>query len=131
MQKTGIITGAFFMLTAVMLGAFGAHGLKEIVSPENIVTFKTGVFYQFIHALSILILVLISQVFKINKLKYSIWFFTAGIILFSGSLYLLSINSFLGVNPSFIGPITPLGGLLFIIGWFLVITFTIKNKNFK
>lgn len=131
MQKTGIITGAFFMLTAVMLGAFGAHGLKEIVSPENIITFKTGVFYQFVHALSILILVLMSQVFKISQLKYSIWFFTVGIIFFSGSLYLLSINSLLNLNTSIIGPITPLGGLLFIIGWILVIIFTIKNKNFK
>lgn len=119
------------MLTAVMLGAFGAHGLKEIVSPENIVTFKTGVFYQFVHALSILILVLTSKVFKIDKLKYSIWFFTAGIFLFSGSLYLLSIKSLLSINTSILGPITPLGGLLFIIGWFLVIFFTIKNKNFK
>ena len=57
-----------------------------------------------------------SKVFEIDKLKYSIWFFTVGIILFSGSLYLLSINSILGINTSFIGPLTPLGGLLFIIG---------------
>lgn len=130
MQKTGILTGAFFMLTAVMLGAFGAHGLKQLVLPENIVTFKTGVFYQFIHALSILLLVILSKLFKMPQLKYSIWFFTLGIIFFSGSLYLLSIKSLLAINTSILGPITPLGGLLFIIGWFLAIVFTIKNKKF-
>ena len=119
------------MLTAVMLGAFGAHGLKEIISPEDIITFKTGVLYQFVHALSILILVLASQILKIDTFKYSVWLFTVGIIFFSGSLYLLSISSLLEINPSFIGPITPLGGLLFILGWVLVIIFTIKSKNFK
>tara|TARA_B110000908_G_C10074805_1_gene366772 strand:+ start:354 stop:749 length:396 start_codon:yes stop_codon:yes gene_type:complete len=130
-QKIGIITGGFFMLTAVILGAFGAHGLKEIISPEDILTFKTGVLYQFVHGLSILILVLSSQILKIDKFKYSIWLFIIGIIFFSGSLYLLTINALLKINTSFIVPLTPLGGLLFITGWVLVIIFTIKSKNFK
>lgn len=128
MQKTGILLGLFFMLTAVMFGAFGAHGLKELVEPSSIVTFKTGVFYQFIHALSILILVIFMKIFSLEKLKQSIILFVLGIVFFSGSLYFLSIKSLIETDISFLGPITPIGGLFFIIGWALVFVNVFRSK---
>lgn len=128
MQKTGILLGSFFMLTAVMFGAFGAHGLKELVEPSSIVTFKTGVFYQFIHALSILILVIFMKIFSLEKLKQSIILFVLGIVFFSGSLYFLSIKSLIETDISFLGPITPIGGLFFIIGWALVFVNVFRSK---
>ncbi len=127
MQKIGIITGALFMLTAVMLGAFGAHGLKEMISTENITVFKTGVFYQFVHAISILIAAIMIKVYKVEKLKYSICFFSLGIIFFSGSLYLLSTSVATGLNVKMLGPITPIGGLFFIVGWLVMIIAMLKN----
>ena len=119
------------MLTAVILGAFGAHGLKELISKESLEVFKTGVFYQFIHALSILLVVILAKTFDIEKLKYSVYFFITGILLFSGSLYFLSTKSATGFNVSFLGPVTPLGGLMFIIGWFFIVVTILKSKNLK
>ena len=118
------------MLSAVILGAFGAHGLKELVEPSALITFKTGVFYQFIHALSILILVILMKIYSIEKLNQSIIAFIIGIVFFSGSLYLLAIKTLLNLDLSFIGPFTPIGGLFFIIGWFLVLVNISRNKKF-
>ena len=129
MQKTGLLLGIFFMLTAVMLGAFGAHGLKEIIEPSSIQTFKTGVFYQFVHGLSILIFVIFMKIFSLEKLKHSIILFTIGILFFSGSLYLLSIKSIIETDISFLGPITPIGGLFFIIAWLLALMNILKSKE--
>ena len=113
--KLILITSGVFGGLAVLLGAFGAHGLKKIVSPEMIAVFKTGVDYQFYHAFAIALvgLSLIAQ--GTDPGKWLTWAFVAfavGIILFSGSLYMLALTQL-----KFFGPITPLGGLCFILGW--------------
>lgn len=109
----------FFAGTAVILGAFGAHALKEKLNVQQLQVFETGVKYQFYHAFALLAVGLLADKFNVPALNYSAWFFTAGILLFSGSLYLLStidINGLSGIK-SILGPITPIGGLSFILGW--------------
>lgn len=113
--KLILITSGVFGGLAVLLGAFGAHGLKKMVSPEMIAVFKTGVDYQFYHTFAIALvgLSLITQ--GTDPGKWLVWAFVAfvvGIVLFSGSLYMLALTQI-----KFFGPITPLGGLFFIMGW--------------
>lgn len=111
----------FFGLCAVLSGAFAAHGLKLLLEPEQMETFRTGVLYHFIHTLCLLVIGL-TYVKKSTLLILTSVFFMLGILLFSGSLYLLSCRNILGIeNWKFLGPLTPLGGLCFCIGWFLLI----------
>lgn len=117
MQKIGLVTASFFMFSAVILGAFGAHGLKDVLTSAQLAVFKTGVLYQFVHALGIFIVLILSKVYKLPQLLKSFYFFSLGILFFSGSLYLLATQSALGVSLGFLGPVTPLGGLLFVVGW--------------
>lgn len=100
----------------IALGAFGAHGLKSIVSEEAVRTFETGVRYQMFHALALLALSFAHQLPPIILLRV-FRFFVGGILFFSGSIYLLSLKEILPFSVGFLGPITPLGGLLFIGGW--------------
>jgi len=111
-NRSILLAGAIFMAVGVMLGAFGAHALKKILSPEMLAVYKTGVEYQFYHALGLLLIGLIG--FHINSkwLRWSGILLVAGIILFSGSLYALSIS---GIK--LLGAITPIGGLSFVAGW--------------
>ena len=107
---------------AVALGAFGAHGLKQYVSPLQIETFRTGVQYQMYHALAMVIAVLMSQYFDTVWIRRAEWFFLAGIILFSGSLYLFTFFEATGMSSvRWLGPITPLGGVCFLFGWIFAI----------
>lgn len=103
---------------AVSLGAFGAHGLKSVLPPEKIATYTTGITYHFYHTLA---LVLAAILYKMSNSKWyvwSAWCFIIGILLFSGSLYLLSTRELIGlVTYKWLGPITPIGGVLFIVGW--------------
>lgn len=125
-MKSWISVVAILGFTGVGLGAFGAHGIKPQITAESYTNFQTGVSYHFIHTLAILgILVLPKMNEKIKKLACSA--FLAGIILFSGSLYLLSTSKLTGINTSFLGPITPIGGLGFLIGWSLLL-FGYKRK---
>lgn len=128
MQKNTFVAGFILMALAVALGAFGAHGLKSIISPEKIEIYKTGVTYHFYHAFGILILGLISVFLKTNELKTSILLLFSGIVFFSGSLYILAFNEVLPFSVSFLGPVTPLGGLFFIAGWLLA-ALKILKKN--
>ena len=110
--KITAITGAI----AVGLGAFAAHGLKPLLDAGQIETFKTGSTYHFVHLLAMLSIAILPKNDKI--LTRSFYFFLTGIILFSGSLYVLSTKHLYGDDMwNFIGPITPVGGLLFILGW--------------
>jgi len=111
-NKQILFTGATFMALAVLFGAFGAHALKSSLSPDMLTVYKTGVEYQFYHALGLLLIGLIG--FKIDSkwLRWSGILLVAGIILFSGSLYALSIS---GIKT--LGAITPIGGLSFVAGW--------------
>lgn len=129
MQKIGLLTAIFFMITAVTLGAFGAHGLKAVLTDSELEVFKTGVFYQFIHALGIILVIVLSKIYDLPQLTRSFYFFATGILFFSGSLYLLSTQSAMGVSMRFLGPITPLGGLLFIIGWAWMAWVVFKSKK--
>lgn len=121
MFKVGLISGSIFSMLSVILGAFGAHYLKNTLSEYSLSIFQTGVFYQFIHSLGILFIALLSHSLDNININLSIWFFISGIFLFSGSLYLLALT-----DVKWLGAITPIGGMFFILGWFTLII-----KSFK
>ena len=104
-------------LFCVVLGAFGAHALKPLLSPQMLTVYETGVRYQFYHSLAIFLIVVLYQFNKSKKFKIASYLFFAGIFLFSGSLYLLALTSIHQNSWIWLGPITPLGGVCFIIGW--------------
>jgi uncharacterized membrane protein YgdD (TMEM256/DUF423 family) len=116
-----IATAATFGMLAVIFGAFGAHALKKILSDDQLKSFETGVKYQMYHAIVLLILGL-NPIYITSGIY---WCFTIGILFFSFSIYGLVISSAKGKKLKFLGPITPLGGLLFIVGWLLIIINTI------
>ena len=115
----GSISGAL----AVMIGAFGAHGLKEKLTEEMLPIYKTGVEYHFYHTLALLAVGMIAMHVKSPLLTASGWSMAAGIVIFSGSLYALSIS---GVRV--LGAITPIGGLCFMVGWVLLALTIIKSS---
>jgi uncharacterized membrane protein YgdD (TMEM256/DUF423 family) len=114
--ENSIKMAILFCLSAVILGAFGAHALKEVLSESQLSSFQTGIRYQFFHGLAILILSLNSKQFT-DRLSSIIKIMSAGIILFSFSIYLLNIQDLVGFSISYLGPITPIGGLLLITSW--------------
>lgn len=115
------IWGAFFCGSAVVLGAFGAHLLKEFLSTGALASFEVGVRYQFYHGLALLFLGLVPT--KKNYFKRTALLFCVGTLLFSCSIYLLSLASMYGDTglPSILGPVTPVGGSLLILGWINVL----------
>ena len=116
-QRWPLLAGALFALLAVMAGAFGAHGLRGVVSDRGLEVFQTAVTYQVYHALALmLVAVLTGSTLRGKLLSISAGFFVAGIVLFSGSLYLLVLTPM-----TWPGPITPLGGVCFMVGWVLII----------
>lgn len=115
-----ITTGAIFGALAIILGAFGAHALKKIFSDDQLKNFETGVKYQMYHALLLVVLGFnIQLVTQYQNLIY--YALTWGILLFSFSIYGLCISSTLNKKLKFLGPITPIGGLLLLLGWILLI----------
>jgi uncharacterized membrane protein YgdD (TMEM256/DUF423 family) len=102
---------------AVVMGAFGAHMLKDMITPERLSAYRTGVEYHFFHVLALLGIYVLKQKFSSKIISRSFYLILTGIILFSGSLYLLALQDVLGMNLSWLGPITPIGGLFFIAGW--------------
>ncbi|MCG2417996.1 DUF423 domain-containing protein [Aequorivita sp. F47161] len=128
-DKNMVVTASFLAAITIAMGAFGAHGLKNMVDAAALVTFETGVRYQMYHCLAILALGLAPVIPK--KIKKTVfWFFITGILFFSGSIYLLALNEILPFNATTIGFITPIGGLMFIIGWFYFgyAVFSIKKE---
>ncbi len=116
MNKKIILTAAVFGMLAIVLGAFGAHALKKNLSIEALSTFETGVRYQMYHALFLLFIGMTNELSKkTKKLIYNLVVF--GVISFSGSIYLLAINSLSSFDFKAIGFITPVGGLLLIMAW--------------
>ncbi len=110
--------GALLGALAVGIGAFGAHGLKPHLSDYQITIFEKGVQYQFFHVLALLAVgILLHQTPENQWLRRAGWFFVAGIIGFSGSLYLLACSDLLAFPVGWAGPVTPLGGLCFLVGW--------------
>lgn len=115
-----ITTGAIFGALGIILGAFGAHALKKIFSDDQLKNFETGVKYQMYHALLLVILGFnIQLITQYQNLIY--YALTWGILLFSFSIYGLCISSALNKKLKFLGPITPIGGLLLLLGWILLI----------
>lgn len=127
-----ILSGSAFAGLAVLLGAFGAHGLRSKISPDQLESFETGVKYQFIHALALLILGLLTERLPAGGARWAYYLFTIGIILFSGSIYLLSTRDLLGIASwkSFLGPITPIGGLCLICGWIALFIAANRSTSF-
>jgi uncharacterized membrane protein YgdD (TMEM256/DUF423 family) len=119
MYKNLLSVGALLGLLAVAIGAFGAHGLEGKITEARIITFGTGVDYQFYHTFAIFIAVGLAAYFKDKLFLRAGWLFVIGILFFSGSLYLLATRTYLGIESwsKIIGPITPIGGLFFIAGW--------------
>jgi uncharacterized membrane protein YgdD (TMEM256/DUF423 family) len=128
MNRKIVITAALFGLLAVIAGAFGAHALRAKLSPENLEVWHTAVQYQFYHVFALLFLALFGQHGKLVNSTY--YLFTFGIVFFSGSLYLLACRDLLGTEglSKAIGPITPLGGLLFIAGWLTLALAAFRRK---
>ncbi len=121
MHKGFLKAGAIIGALSVALGAFAAHKLKEMVDPEAVAIFETGVRYQFYHVFALLAVGILYLNFKSRSLKWAGILFIAGIILFSGSLYLLTyIHASDIEGMKWVGPITPLGGVCFIVGWILL-----------
>lgn len=127
MAKVFIIIGALAGLFAVMLGAFAAHGLRGQVDGSLLAAFNTGAQYQMYHALALLLVGILAHLFPTQRLlRWSGIFFVVGIILFSGSLYALALT-----QTKWFGPVTPLGGVAFMVGWLLLAFAATKFKAVK
>lgn len=116
LNKKIAISAAVLGAVTIAIGAFGAHGLKQLVSADAVASFETGVRYQMYHVIVLIALSLSTKISEVT-LKWVFRFFIVGMLLFSGSIYLLAVKEVLPFEVSFLGPITPLGGLLFISGW--------------
>ena len=121
-----LVAGAGFAMLAVMTGAFAAHGLKQVLNAYSLGLIETAARYQMYHALALLIVAVFSIIpqFPTRWLKLAAIAFTLGIVLFSGSLYLLALS---GIK--WLGAVTPLGGVVFILGWLALIVAALKNPD--
>ncbi len=128
MKRNYYIAGFCLGLIGVVLGAFATHGLKPNLSPQAMDTFETGVRYQIYHALLILVLANMKSL-QNKSARILLYMILAGVLLFSGSIYLLATNSITGPDFSILGPVTPLGGSLLIFCWGFLILHSIKLKN--
>lgn len=116
MTKFFLLSGGIIGFLAVAIGAFGAHGLKAVLTAhQRVDTFELAVKYQFYHALALLVVGILNQVFKTHVFASAGYCFIGGMLVFSGSLYALSLT-----NIGKLGAITPIGGVLFLIGWALL-----------
>ena len=124
MQKFFLLSAAILGALSVAVGAFGAHALKELlIKHDKTAVFETAVRYQFFHTLAIFLIGILLFHIQHPYLRYAGWSMLVGIIIFSGSLYILSLS-----NVGFWGAITPLGGLAFIIGWILLFLGIMQGK---
>ncbi|AYN05494.1 MULTISPECIES: DUF423 domain-containing protein [unclassified Flavobacterium] len=128
MNKKIIATAAFLGMIAIILGAFGAHALKKVLSVEELVTFETGVRYQMYHAF-FLFFVATRKELSQKTLKVIYNLAVAGVLLFSGSIYLLATNNLTSFDFKIIGFVTPIGGLLLILAWSVLFVKIIKQKS--
>lgn len=127
MNRKIAITGSILALLAVVFGAMGAHALKKVLDGASLMSFETGVRYQMYHA--IVFLFLSSTALLDEKTKKRIYYLLfAGVLLFSGSIYLLATNALTAINFKAIALATPLGGLLMILAWIVMLITLVKNK---
>lgn len=117
MYRSLVSLGAFIVAFGIVLGAFGAHALKDTLTPYQLEIFKTGTLYHLLHGMAVTVIAILAlnQVVSARVAARSAGLFIFGIVAFSGSLYLLAMG-----GPSWLGPITPLGGTAFIAGWILL-----------
>ncbi|MCJ0741153.1 DUF423 domain-containing protein [Pedobacter montanisoli] len=125
MNNWAILTGAAFGALAIILGAFGAHALKKVLTEDKLASFETGVKYQLYNALFLLIIGFNAD-FSLKAVQWSFYLVSTGTLLFSVSIYLLSLAQPLKTNMRFLGPVTPLGGLMMIAGWVCLIVSAIN-----
>jgi uncharacterized membrane protein YgdD (TMEM256/DUF423 family) len=134
MHRKILMGGLFFSFLSIVFGAFGAHALKSFIQPDRLVIFETGVRYQFMHGAGLIMLALYASqhnntVVMQKAIAWASIFFIVGIFCFCGSLYLLALQSILQLECiSIVGPITPIGGLFFILGWLSWIRVVWLNK---
>lgn len=129
MQKRFLVTGGVFAFLSVVLGAFAAHALPKYLSPQSVESFNTATRFMFYHALALLALGILADKFASKPFNLSGQLLIIGTVLFSGSIFILSTQSLLGISiPKPLGLITPLGGLFLITGWAL---FTYSIATFK
>lgn len=128
MSRRFYIAGFAFGLLGIILGAFATHGLKPVLTPAAMESFQTGVEYQIYHAL---LLIIIGNFNPVISKFFSLVFYllVSGIILFSGSIFLLSTNALTTPDFRFLGPITPLGGSLLILCWIFLLIYALKLKK--
>jgi uncharacterized membrane protein YgdD (TMEM256/DUF423 family) len=127
MDKKILLAAVFLGVTAIILGAFGAHALKKVLTETQLHSFEIGVRYQMYHALFLLFIGTFS--FLNEKERFVIFLLTIlGVLFFSGSIYLLATNSLTNLKTKFLGPITPIGGLLLISAWSYLF-YTIFSKK--
>ncbi len=133
MYKSALITATLFAMFGIIFGAFGAHALKPILSPELLASFETGVRYQFYHAIALFLLGIYGKVFH-KSIKAIFILFVSGIIFFSGSIYLLCLlKSAGGIGLGGLGILTPIGGILFVLAWALwciqIVNLKVRNSH--
>ncbi len=126
-----ILLGAIILALAVILGAFGAHSLKSHLTDYQMGIFQTGNRYHFYHGLGILLLSGLTTIISSKQLRTIAYLLAIGVILFSGSLYLLAIREMFDISHwTFLGPLTPIGGVFFVIGWLYLALIAIRsNRN--
>lgn len=127
MKNATLIIGAIYGLVSVILGAFGAHALKKVISVEKLTSFETGVRYQMYSALFLLVVGYILK-FETPSEKWISILMIAGTFIFSVTIYLLAFSEVAAIPTKIVGPLTPLGGLLMIISWAMLIWYFVKNK---
>ena len=122
--KKLLIAGALLGFLFVALGAFGAHGLKAIMTPGQEAWFKTGNLYLGIHAMAILFCGVLHHLFSTRSMAISGWLFFSGILIFSGTLFLMAVG-----GPRWLGAVTPVGGTLFLVGWGTLVYGIVKSRD--
>jgi uncharacterized membrane protein YgdD (TMEM256/DUF423 family) len=128
MEKNILATATLFGFFAIVLGAFGAHALKNYLTEIQLISFETGVRYLMYHALFLLFLGNYENKLALKTVKIVFRLVAIGVLLFSGSIFLLTTENLTGINFRFLGPITPIGGLFLISAW-LLLFFSIINKK--
>ena len=131
MRKVFIRIGTMMAVLSVAMGAFGSHILSELLEPKLFNTYEIGVRYQFLHAITLFALGIFFY-YRRNKLMvYAGYALLAGVVLFSGSLYLLSLEFLFNIPSAYLGPITPIGGIVLMVGWMLLYFSTYQDNDLQ
>ena len=130
MRKDILIKASVLGILAIVLGAFGAHALKSVLPAEKLISYETGVRYQMYQALALIGIYVISQKEDVKQFKIAALLMFYGVVLFSGSIYILSFKDILHIESlKFLGPVTPIGGFIMILGWVYLLIGALKIKK--